>query len=48
MGILKRQDPMLDRIMNGRTDLVFDFLASGQPATFRDAAELDLNVPLLR
>lgn len=37
MGILKRQDPMLDRIRNGRTDLVFDFVASGQPATSSDA-----------
>jgi ankyrin repeat protein len=42
MGILKRQDPILDRIMNGRTDLVFDFLGSGQPATFRDAGGASL------
>jgi ankyrin repeat protein len=37
MAISKRQDPVLDRIANGRTDLVFDFVASGRPATFRDA-----------
>ena len=27
---------MLDRIAAGRTDLVFDYVAQGQPATFRD------------
>ena len=27
---------MLDRIANGRTDLVFDFVAQGNPATARD------------
>lgn len=27
---------MLDRIRDGRTDLVFDFLAQGQPATAKD------------
>ena len=42
MGILKRQDPMLDRIVNGRTDLVFEFLAAGQPATFCDASGASL------
>jgi uncharacterized protein len=42
MGILTRHDQMLDRIMNGRTDLVFDFLASGQPATFRDGGGASL------
>jgi len=42
MAIFKRHDPMLDRIVNGRTDLVFDFLASGQPATFRDAGGTSL------
>lgn len=42
MGIFKRQAPMLDRITNGRTDLVCDFLASGQPATFRDAGGASL------
>jgi uncharacterized protein len=42
MGIVKPQDPMLDRITNGRTDLVFDFLMSGQPATFRDAGGASL------
>ncbi len=29
-------DTLLDRIANGRTDLVFDFLAAGQPATSTD------------
>jgi ankyrin repeat protein len=33
---------MLDRIMSGRTDLVFDFLASGQPATSRDTGGASL------
>jgi ankyrin repeat protein len=28
---------MIDRISSGRTDLVFDFVNAGQPATFRDA-----------
>lgn len=42
MGMHKDQDPMLDRIANGRTDLVFDFLASGQPATSRDAGGASL------
>ena len=42
MGILKRQDPMLDRIKGGRTDLVFDFVAEGQAATFRDAGGVSL------
>ncbi len=37
MGTLKRQDSMIGRITSGRTDLVFDFVAAGQPATFRDA-----------
>ncbi|MEO6331562.1 MAG: ankyrin repeat domain-containing protein [Gemmatimonadaceae bacterium] len=37
MAILKRQDPMLDRFTSGRTDLVLDLVAAGQPATFRDA-----------
>lgn len=27
---------MLDRIIDGRTDIVFDYLAKGHPATFRD------------
>lgn len=37
MGIREPQNSMIDRITSGRTDLVFDFLAAGQPATFRDA-----------
>jgi hypothetical protein len=37
MGMLERQNPMVDRITNGRTDLVFDFVGAGQPATFCDA-----------
>ena len=35
--MLERQNPMVDRITNGRTDLVFDFVGAGQPATFCDA-----------
>jgi uncharacterized protein len=35
---------MLDRIMDGRTDLVFDHLAGGGAATDRDAR----GVPLIR
>jgi ankyrin repeat protein len=42
MGIFKRQDPLLDRIAKGRTDLVFDLVASGQPATSRDAGGASL------
>jgi len=42
MTDITRQDKMLDRIMNGRTDLVFEFLGSGQPATFRDAGGASL------
>jgi ankyrin repeat protein len=37
MSVLKPQNPMIDRISNGRTDLVFDLVTGGQPATFRDA-----------
>lgn len=33
---------MIDRITNGRTDLVFEFLASGQPATYRDVGGTSL------
>jgi ankyrin repeat protein len=33
---------MFDRITNGRTDLVFDFVEAGQPATFRDAGGASL------
>jgi uncharacterized protein len=33
---------MFDRITNGRTDLVFDFVGAGQPATFRDAGGASL------
>lgn len=35
---------MLDRIRNGRTDLVFDYLAAGNPATAKD----DAGTPLIR
>jgi ankyrin repeat protein len=42
MGIFKRHDPILDRITSGRTDLVFDFVAAGQPSTFRDAGGASL------
>jgi uncharacterized protein len=37
MGVLRPQDPLIDRIASGRTDLVFDFVSAGQPATFVDA-----------
>lgn len=30
------RDPLVDRIANGRTDLVFDFVGAGHPATFAD------------
>jgi ankyrin repeat protein len=33
MGFLRRTDPILDRIGRGRTDLVFDVVAQGHPAT---------------
>jgi ankyrin repeat protein len=29
-------DPLLDRIVDGRTDLVFDYIAAGNPATSTD------------
>jgi hypothetical protein len=32
----------LDRIANGRTDLVFDVVAAGEPATLRDANDASL------
>src|SRR5688572_15865342 len=35
---------MFDRIANGRTDLVFDLLATGRPATATDSG----GVPLIR
>lgn len=33
---------LLERIANGRTDLVFDYLAAGSPATFTDANGVSL------
>ncbi|MCA1581656.1 MAG: hypothetical protein LC796_09765 [Acidobacteria bacterium] len=33
---------MLNRIRDGRTDLVFDYLAAGHPAGSRDAAGVAL------
>lgn len=33
---------MIERITSGRTDLVFDFVGAGQPATFRDAGGASL------
>lgn len=32
----EREDAMLQRILDGRTDLIFDYLAEGRPATSRD------------
>src|SRR5258708_4934794 len=37
MGLLKPGNPTIERIASGRTDLVFEFVTAGQPATFRDA-----------
>jgi ankyrin repeat protein len=34
--------PLLERIANGRTDLVFDYLAAGNPATTTDANGVSL------
>ncbi len=31
------RNPLIDRIVSGRTDLVFDLVSASQPATFRDA-----------
>jgi hypothetical protein len=42
MGVLRPQDPLIDRIASGRTDLVFDFVSAGQPATFVDAGGASL------
>lgn len=42
MGTLERQPPPIERIGSGRTDLVFDFVSAGQPATFRDAGGASL------
>lgn len=36
MTIFKKVDPALARIAAGRTDLVFDYVAAGHPATARD------------
>lgn len=37
MGALNPQNALLARIANGRTDLVFDLVGAGHPATFADA-----------
>src|SRR5690349_4890120 len=42
MGTLKRQSSLIDRIASGRTDLVFDFVGAGQPATSCDAGGTSL------
>jgi uncharacterized protein len=42
MGRRKRQSATIDRISSGRTDLGFDFVAAGQPATSRDAGGASL------
>ena len=36
MGMPKTRNPLLARIADGRTDLVFDFVAAGHPATLAD------------
>jgi uncharacterized protein len=36
MSVRQPRDPLVDRIANGRTDLVFDFVGAGHPATFAD------------
>jgi len=36
MDVQELRDPLVDRIANGRTDLVFDFVGAGHPATFAD------------
>src|SRR5262245_45942180 len=38
------RDFMIDRIVDGRTDLVFDFVAAGHPATWTDKG----GTPLIR
>ena len=42
MGELRSPDPLIDRIADGRADLVFDFVSAGQPATFVDAGGASL------
>lgn len=42
MSIFGKADPLLTRIAAGRTDLVFDFVAGGRPATTRDGDGLSL------
>jgi ankyrin repeat protein len=37
MSSLKPQEPVIERISAGRTDLVFEVVRAGHPATFRDA-----------
>jgi ankyrin repeat protein len=36
MDVRQPQALLIDRIANGRTDLVFDFVSAGHPATFTD------------
>ena len=36
MSVRQPRDPLVNRIANGRTDLVFDFVGAGHPATFAD------------
>ena len=38
--------PLLERIANGRTDLVFDYLAAGNAATAADAKDTHGDSPL--
>src|SRR5437870_2699608 len=42
MSILEPQNPTIDRITSGRTDLVFDFVGAGQLATCRDVGGASL------
>ena len=42
MSSWKKADPMLARIAAGRTDLVFEYVAAGHPATERDRDGLPL------
>lgn len=42
MDIFKQRNSMIDRIADGRTDLVFEFVDRGQPATFGEAAGTSL------
>lgn len=42
MSRLEPRNHLLDRIASGRTDLVFDFVNAGQPASFRDSDGVSL------